>query len=85
MTHIKIYTIPACHYCDKVKELFRIIDEDYSSVVIGTDLTKSQFEIDYPDAVGFPHVIIDGEEIGGLQNTAKYLVDKGYGKKLRQR
>ena len=85
MTHIKIYTIPACHYCDKVKELFRIIDEDYSSVVIGTDLTKSQFEIEYPNAVGFPHVIIDGEEIGGLQNTAKYLVDKGYGNKLRQR
>ena len=82
---IRDSTIPACHYCDKVKELFRIIDEDYSSVVIGTDLTKSQFEIEYPNAVGFPHVIIDGEEIGGLQNTAKYLVDKGYGKKLRQR
>ena len=54
-------------------------------VLIGRDMTKSQFEIEHPNAVGFPHVIIDGEEIGGLQNTAKYLVDKGYGDKLRQR
>ena len=84
MTHIKIYTIPACHYCDKVKALFEIIQKEYSLVLIGRDMTKSQFEIDYPDAVGFPYVIIDGEEIGGLQNTAKYLVDKGYGKKLRE-
>ena len=65
--------------------MFRIIEEEYSLVLIGRDMTKSQFEIEHPNAVGFPHVIIDGEEIGGLQNTAKYLVDKGYGKKLRER
>ena len=64
--------------------MFEIVQKEYSLVLIGKDMTKSQFEIDYPDAVGFPHVIIDGEEIGGLQNTAKYLVDKGYGKRLRE-
>ena len=81
----KVYTIPSCHYCDKVKELFKIIEQDYLLIVVGKDLTKSQFQYLHPNAVGFPHVIIDGEEIGGLQNTAKYLVDKGYGNKLRQR
>ena len=54
-------------------------------IVVGKDVTKSQFQYLHPNAVGFPHVIIEGEEIGGLQNTAKYLVDKGYGDKLRQR
>ena len=58
---------------------------DYSSVVIGKDMTKSQFEIEYPDAAGFPYVIIDDEKIGGLHEVVKYLVDKGYGDKLRQR
>ena len=46
---------------------------------------KSEFDVEFPAAAGFPHVIIDGKEIGSMQNTAKYLVDKGYGKKLRQR
>ena len=82
---IKIYTIPGCHYCDKVKELFNIIGEQYSQVIIGRDLMKSEFDVEFPAAAGFPHVIIDGKEIGSMQTTAKYLVDKGYGKKLRQR
>ena len=80
-----IYTIPSCHYCDKVKELFKIIEQPYMQVIVGRDVTKSQFQDLHPNAIGFPHVIIGGEEIGGLQNTAKYLVDKGYGDKLRQR
>ncbi len=83
--NIKMYTIVGCTYCDKVKTLFNIIGEDYSEIHIGRDLTKSEFEQQFPDAAGFPYVIIDGKSIGGLQNTAKYLVDKGYGKKLRQR
>ena len=81
----KVYTIPSCHYCDKVKELFKIIEQPYMLIVVGKDVTKSQFEVEHPNARGFPYVIIDGEEIGGLQNTAKYLVDKGYGKKLTER
>ena len=59
---IKIYTIPGCHYCDKVKELFNIIGEQYSQVIIGRDLMKSEFDVEFPAAAGFPHVIIDGKE-----------------------
>tara|TARA_B100000427_G_scaffold83940_1_gene68564 strand:- start:167 stop:424 length:258 start_codon:yes stop_codon:yes gene_type:complete len=85
MILIKVYTIPSCSYCDKVKELFKIVELEYLLIVVGRDVTKSQFQYLHPNAVGFPHVIINDEEIGGLQNVAKYLVDKGYGDKLRQR
>ena len=81
----KVYTIPSCHYCDKVKELFKIIEQPYMLIVVGKDVTKSQFQYLHPNAVGFPHVIIEGEEIGELQNTDKYLVEKGYDDRLRQR
>ena len=85
MILIKVYTIPSCSYCDKVKELFKIVELEYLLIVVGRDVTKSQFQYLHPNAVGFSHVIINDEEIGGLQNVAKYLVDKGYGDKLRQR
>ena len=32
----------------------------------------------YPNALGYPYVIIDGEELGGLVEVAKYLVKNGY-------
>ena len=31
----------------------------------------------YPDAISYPYVIIDGEEIGGLVEAAKYFIKEG--------
>ena len=31
----------------------------------------------YPDRTGFPFVIIDGKEIGGLVETARFFLEKG--------
>ena len=36
-----------------------------------------QFKQDFPDATGFPYVIIDGEKVGGLVETAKLFLQKG--------
>ena len=74
---IKVYTIPACRYCDQVKELFRRADVDYDAVLLDTPELKEQFAKDNPQAIGFPHVIIDGEVIGGLVDTAKLFLQKG--------
>ena len=39
--------------------------------------TKEEMQKKYPYSRGFPHVIIDGDEVGGLVPTAKFLVRKG--------
>ena len=35
------------------------------------------FKEKYPEVLGFPFVVIDGEQIGGLVETAKLFLDKG--------
>jgi hypothetical protein len=50
---------------------------EYSSYVVGQDITKETMIQKYPLAKGYPYVIIDGEVIGGLHQTAKFLIDKG--------
>ena len=74
---IQIFTIPGCSYCDKVKVLMKRANLEYSSYVVGKDITRETMVKRYPLAKGYPYVIIDGEAIAGLHQTAKFLIDKG--------
>lgn len=83
---IQVYTIQNCFYCSQVKELFRRANLAYKEVLVvpndEPDLTssmikKEDFSNTYPQVGSFPHVIIDGESIGGIVDTAKLLVSRG--------
>lgn len=71
---IKIYSTKGCFYCTKLKELFeRANITDYEEQVC---TSGDEVRVDYPEAKSFPYVIIDGEVIGGLVETAKFFVEK---------
>jgi glutaredoxin 3 len=74
---VQIYTTPGCGYCVKVKELLNRANLSFDQTVVGRDLTREEFKSKYPQATGFPYVIIDGNVIGGLVETVKFLVEKG--------
>lgn len=74
---IKIYTTTGCFYCKQVKELMRRADLNATYINVTTPEEKKQFKDDNPKAVGFPYVIIDGEPIGGLIETARLLIKQG--------
>jgi len=71
---IKVYSTPGCSYCSKLKQLFEranITEYDEQLCNNGDEL-----RVDYPEASSFPYVIMDGKEIGGLVETAKFFVEK---------
>jgi len=73
---IKLYTKPGCKYCRQAKILFERANLQYEEVnCIGDNAEK--LKEDYPDATGFPWVIIDGEVVGPLTETAKLFLEKG--------
>lgn len=74
---ITIYTIHGCKYCTQVKELMVRADLQYNETLVDTLELKEEFKSKYPDATTFPFVVIDGEPIGGLVETAKMFVVKG--------
>ena len=82
---IKVYTLKDCFYCTQVKELFRRADLSYSEVeVVSSDgnltegkMSNKDFVVQYPGVATFPYVIMDGEPIGGVVDTAKKLVQMG--------
>lgn len=71
---ITVHTIDGCFYCDQLKELLRRADLS-AEIILVED--KAEFASKYPNAKGYPWVIIDDEEIGGLVDTASLLVKKG--------
>ncbi|ADO99320.1 glutaredoxin ribonucleotide reductase nrd [Cyanophage S-RIM44] len=75
--NIKIYTKPGCKYCTQVKELMQRAKFDYEEVHVNTDALREEFYSAYPSAKTYPYVIIDGEPVGGLVETAKLFVVKG--------
>jgi len=81
------YTSAGCFYCDQLKELFKRFDIEYTAIQVKKDITLEDFRQKYPAAESYPHVVIDGDVIGGLTQTAKYLMDQGlvYSKKHGQR
>jgi len=74
---IVVYTNPGCSHCATVKKLFRRALVEYTEVVMDRDITFEMFRMKFPLAGGYPYVVIDGKEIGGLVETAKLFLEKG--------
>ena len=73
---IKIYSKPGCKFCDYAKELFERANVTWEEIVCTGD-NEGVLSRDYPEANSYPHIIIDGEVIGGLNDTCKYFLKNG--------
>ena len=73
---IVAYTTQGCFYCDQLKELFRRANIEYESIMI-SDGARESFNKQFPRATGYPYVVIDNKHVGGLVETAKFLIDNG--------
>ena len=74
---ILIYTTSGCFYCDQAKKLCERANVDYQTKEVGVDIPREDFTKLYPHVNSSPYVIIDGNEIGGLVETAKLFLKEG--------
>jgi glutaredoxin len=74
---IVAYTTQGCFYCDQLKELFKRANIKYESITIDEG-ARSSFNKQFPRATGYPYVVIDDKHVGGLVETATFLMEKGF-------
>jgi len=76
---IEIYTSKGCVWCNRVKELMTRANQEYVEYVWQNFSGNEQQELmkQYPEMSSFPVVIIDGEYVGGLVETAKKFLNDG--------
>ena len=70
---ILIHTTEGCTYCDHMKELCVRAGVEYKT----NNTPQDELLKKYPNCQGYPYVIIDGEVIGGLVETAKLFLKEG--------
>jgi len=75
--NIIVFKVSGCGSCVKIHELMERANLNYNSILVGTDMTREEFKEKYPNARGFPYVIIDGKQVGSLLDTVKLFVEKG--------
>ena len=59
------------------KKLCERANVDYRTQEVGVDITREDFIKLYPHVTGYPYVIIDEKQIGGLVETAKFFLKEG--------
>ena len=77
MTPFLIYSKVGCTYCDKLSALMDSKGISYTKLTLGEDYTVDDF-VEKFGRTTFPRVLLDGEVIGGMRETAQYLVKEGY-------
>ena len=76
---IIIYTNEGCIWCTRTKELMVRANVEYTEVKWNDIGVENQLKLKtrWPEAGGFPVVVIDDEYIGGLVDVAKLFLKKG--------
>lgn len=72
-TNTIIYTKDNCPFCVQAKRLLQQKDKSYTEVNIGQDITREDFISLFPNVKSVPHIIIDGEQIGGFDKLTEWL------------
>jgi len=75
---ITVYSLPNCLGCRHMKTLLdRATGVTWSEVVIGTDITKEDFDAQHPDVKQTPYTIIDGVAYPDIIKVARKLLAEG--------
>lgn len=68
-----VYSKNGCPYCDKVKQVLQLTNENFVVYTLDKDFTREEFYSEFGEASTFPQVIVDEKHIGGCVDTIKFL------------
>lgn len=69
MARITVYTTDPCSFCVRVKDLLRTRGLDYEEINLAKDPDGRAQLAQRTGMMSFPQVVIDGEVVGGFQET----------------
>ncbi len=71
MRDVTVYTTLACSYCTRVKALLDARGVPYREIDLGRDPQGRAKLVEKTGMMTFPQVLINGEPLGGFQETAE--------------
>ena len=71
MNDVVVYTTDPCSFCSRVKQLLAARDIEYTEINMARDAAGRAELVQKTGMMSFPQVIINGELVGGFQETLK--------------
>ena len=68
-----VYTRGGCPYCTQVKQVLGRKGYNYVEYTLEKDFTREAFYGQFGNGSTFPQVVLNGTNLGGCQETVKYL------------
>jgi len=71
--HVLVYTKSDCISCTKAKMLLASKNISYQELKLNEDFTRETLLEQFPSAASFPIIVIDGFNIGGVEQLSKMI------------
>ena len=78
MSEFQIYSKAGCGFCDKLIAVMEKKNIPYHKFQLGVDYKVEDFLMKFGRGATFPRVVYEGEVIGGMKETVKFLVENNY-------
>ena len=76
MKNFTVYSKDGCPYCQQIVEVLGISELQYVEYKLDRDFTKEAFYQQFGDNATFPQVVLNNENLGGCQESIKYMQEK---------
>jgi len=73
-----IYSKQGCGFCDRLVEYLDSKEIPYVKFNLGSDFSAGEFVDKFGNNATFPQVFHENNNIGGMKDTLRYLVENNY-------
>jgi glutaredoxin len=77
ISQLVIYTKNNCEYCRKLKVILDSFTVEYTQYRLDVDFDSEAFYNEFGESATFPRVSLDGQPMGGCNETIEYLTSIG--------
>lgn len=71
-----IYSKYGCPYCEKIKSIMELSDQEFVTYELGVDYNREEFYEKFGQGSTFPQVVHNDKNLGGCTDTIKYLQEE---------
>ena len=68
-----VFSREGCPACNKVQQVLQLAEVEHVIYKVNRDFTREEFLQKFGESSTYPMVVMDGEVIGGCQETVNYL------------
>ena len=76
MRNFTVYSKDGCPYCQQIVQVLGLSELQYVEYKLERDFTREAFYQQFGDGATFPQVVLNNENLGGCQESIKYMQEK---------